>query len=633
MVWCTMILSQYVLVQHVAGRAWDETTRAAILRHYEVTRTPDGAWGLHPESPGYVFTTALAYVALRLLGLPPEHPLTAAARQWLHRQPGGVLAIPTWGKLWLALLDLYDYEGINPCPPELFLLPRILPFHPDRWYCHTRYIYLAMSHLYGRRFRASLGPLTASLRQELYGVPYESIDFRAHRHAIAASDLHVRPGPLLRLGYAVGSLYERWHPRRLRESAQEHVLQRILYEQRNSRYQALSPVNGLLNCLVLLAHHREHPDLRPSLHGLESWKWQDESAGIRYAGARSHTWDTAFAVQALLAGPRLTLEMKEALRRAYFFLDSAQLTSELPDYERQQREPVLGGWCFSDGGHRWPVSDCTAEALDAVVGLHRRLGGDLPARERIPDLRLRDAVRFILRRQNRDGGFGTYEPRRGPVFLEQVNPSEMYGQCMVEGSYVECTGSALAALAHFRELYPEALVEPIAHAVARGKRFLRRCQRSDGAWAGAWGIHFTYGTFHAVRGLRAAGVPPDDPALVRAADWLVRHQRPDGGWGEHYRGCLEGRYVEHSESQAAMTSWALLALMDVLGPHAEAVCRGVAWLRQQQRADGSWPHQAVNGVFFGTAMLDYRLYNAYFPTWALGRYATLSSHELSEPEA
>jgi lanosterol synthase len=33
--------------------------------------------------------------------------------------------------------------------------------------------------------------------------------------------------------------------------------------------------------------------------------------------------------------------------------------------------------------------------------------------------------------------------------------------------------------------------------------------------------------------------------------------------------------------------------------------------------DGDWPRDSVNGVFFGTAMLDYRLYNTYFPTWAL----------------
>src|SRR5579872_5994631 len=67
MAWCTMILSQYVIVQHLAGRQWDEATRAGIIRHYEATRAADGTWGLHPESAGYVFTTTLAYVSLRLL--------------------------------------------------------------------------------------------------------------------------------------------------------------------------------------------------------------------------------------------------------------------------------------------------------------------------------------------------------------------------------------------------------------------------------------------------------------------------------------------------------------------------------------------------------------------------------------
>src|SRR5437763_16097018 len=65
MVWCTMILSQYVIVQHLTGRRWDEVVRQGVIRQYQVTRTADGAWGLHPESGGYVFTTTLAYVALR----------------------------------------------------------------------------------------------------------------------------------------------------------------------------------------------------------------------------------------------------------------------------------------------------------------------------------------------------------------------------------------------------------------------------------------------------------------------------------------------------------------------------------------------------------------------------------------
>lgn len=620
MVWCPLILAQRIIVHRVVGRPVDPADRAGMLRQLETTRTPDGVWGLHPEAPGSVFVTTLAYVALRLLDVPAGAPPTATARRWLHAQPGGVLAVPTWGKLWLALLDLYDYRAINPCPPELLLLPGWLPIHPRRYYCHTRHIYLGLSAVYGRRVRAALGPLADELCQELYGLPRAGVRFDGHRRAVSATDVAARPGWTASRLADLLVLYERVAPAALRRRALARGLERILYEQRQSRYQALSPVNGLLNCLAIWAHDPSHPDLEPSLAGVEAWRWEDREAGVRYAGARSHTWDTAFAAQTLLEGPA-DAAVRSALRRAYRFLASAQITEELPGPAAVDRDPIRGGWCFSDGAHRWPVSDCTAEALVAVLRIDAA-AAVAPA-ERIPIDRLRDAVRFILSRQNADGGFGTYERRRGSRLLEALNPSEMFRSCMTERSYVECTGSAIAALTEFRHAHPGALDGPIGRAIDAGVRFLRAAQRPDGSYPGFWGINFTYGAFHAVRGLRAAGVPASDPGLVRAAEWLVRIQRADGGWGEHYSGCMTDRYVEHPESQAVMTSWALLALMDVVGPRTESVERGVAWLAARQEADGSWPPEAVNGVFFGTAMLDYRLYRSYFPAWALARHAAL----------
>ena len=56
---------------------------------------------------------------------------------------------------------------------------------------------------------------------------------------------------------------------------------------------------------------------------------------------------------------------------------------------------------------------------------------------------------------------------------------------------------------------------------------------------------------------------------------------------------------------------------DELSPATE---RGIAWMARRQQGDGDWPRDSVNGVFFGTAMLDYRLYNTYFPLLALARF-------------
>lgn len=623
-VWCTMILSQYVIVRHVVGRPIDEPARAAILRHYAATRTAEGGWPLHREGPAQVFTTTLAYVALRLAGAEADHELAAPARRWLHRQPGGVLGVPTWGKFWLALLGLYEDEGLSALPPELFVAPSWMPVHPRRWYCHTRCIYLGMAYLYGRQFVAGLGELGDALRRELYDQPYETIDFAAHRQHVSPVDLYAPPTRTrLALGRLVTAI-DRAAPASLRRRALERSFEQILYEQRTSRHQAISPVNGLLNCLAIFAKDPQHPELQPSLDGLEAWRWHDEAAGTRYAGARSQTWDTAFAARALVASLRVVplppdADSKDALRRAHRFLTSAQLVEELPDRQRHHRAGIRGGWCFSDGAHRWPVSDCTAEALAALLEIEA-VPDLVPEEERLPKERVRDAVAFMLARQNGDGGFGTYERARGPEWLDRLNPSEMFRGCMIDRSHVECTASVVEALAKLRAVSPELLTSAARDALSNAAAFLRLTQRPDGSYPGAWGINFTYAIFHVVKALRAAGVASSDPAIARAAAWLTRTQRADGGWGEQFSSCLTGEYVEHPESQAVMTSWAVLALAEASAA-SEAAARGAAWLQSHQRDDGSWPQEAVNGVFFGTAMLDYALYRAYFPLWALARAA------------
>jgi 2,3-oxidosqualene cyclase len=626
-VWCPMILAQYVMLRAFLQRPIPQHERVRMIRHFECTRRPEGGWGLHAESSSYVFVTVLSYVALRLLGVGADAPLTSTARRWLHAQPSGVLSVPSWGKFWLAMAGLYGYEGVNPFPPEIFLLPRRSPVHPNQLYCHTRYIYLAICFLYGSRFRANLGPIAPALRQELYPEPFETIDFSAHRHDLAATDVYVQPGRALRVAWNVMSVFERLVPklaplRALRRRALARCLARICYEQDASRFQGVSPVNGMLNAIALYVQDPRHPMLEPSLAGIESWRWDDDEEGIRFAGARSTSWDTAFATLAMLAGPS---DSRASVRRAYAYLDAAQEKGELADGEHEARLAIRGGWCFSDGHHRWPVSDCAAEALSAMLMAHAK--EILDGTQQIPAERIEAAVRFVLDRQNDDGGFGTYERRRGPHFLERLNPSEMFGDCMTELSYIECTASAVIALCHFREHYPDRLGGQTNDAIAKGCAVLRARQRADGSWPGFWGINFTYATWFAMSALRTAGAQRSDPALRRGAQWLIERQKPDGGWGEHYSSCLNATYVEHPRSQAVMTSWALLALLECVDPQAESVRLGVAWLCHAQRADGSWPEDAVNGVFFGSAMLLYRMYPTYFPLWALNRYCAIAGHD------
>ncbi|MFN5746201.1 MAG: prenyltransferase/squalene oxidase repeat-containing protein, partial [Methylococcaceae bacterium] len=391
-----------------------------------------------------------------------------------------------------------------------------------------------------------------------------------------------------------------------------------LYEQRTTRYQGISPVNGLLNTLAIFINDPHHPDLAASLEGVEAWRWEDKVEGLRYVGARSNTWDTGFVLQALTELPEPSPNIIAAAGRALNFLDGAQMVEELPGSDWGWRDPALGGWCFSDGEHRWPVSDCTAEALTGLLTIYEHPAfAELP---RLSETRLRQAAEFILSRQNTDGGFGTYERRRAGKLLELINPSEMFGQCMTELSYIECTASSVAALCHYRKHYPDLADGRIDRAIAEAIKLLRSKQLADGSYQGFWGINYTYAIFHVTKALRMAGIPADDPALTRAATWLKSKQRADGGWGEHYTSCLENRYIEHQESQAVMTSWALLTLLDSVPVRDTAIVQGIQWLLRNQEPAGGWRRQSVNGVFFGAAMLDYRLYHTYFPVWALARY-------------
>ena len=606
--WCPMITAQYVLLCHILDRPLDPARRRRVLRYFQRSRLEAGLWSLHEHEPPSLFVTTLVYVSARLLGVERDDPLIESARRFLHEE--GVLGIPSWGKFWLAVLNLYDWRGVNATLPEVWGLPRWMPLHPSNWYCHTRLIYMGMAAVYAQRFQAPVTPVIASIREELYPGGFAGADFAASRNRLRDADLYARPSVWLRVGFHFARLVDRWHSKRLRARCMEAIARNIKWELQTTDHTSISPVSGILNILALWLRDPEDADALRAFAQLDRWIWEDDEGGLRVSGARSASWDTAFALQALSAAPDVD-GVRRALRSGADYLRRQQIAVSFEGYREAYRNDPHGGWCFASGWHGWPVTDCTAEA---VLGLLAAEGDAADATA------LRDAVRFMLRGQNRDGGFGTYEAQRSMVGLEWLNPAEMFGDSMTEHSYVECTASCLAALAACGARFPQVIGRTETRAISRADAWLRRAQRRDGSWRGVWGVQFIYGTFFGIRGLLAAGARPDDPALRSACRWLLDRQREDGGWGEHYWGCHTGQYTPHTESQVIQTAWAMIALLEAGEADWTAITRGVRFLVGAQMADGTWPRQDMVGIFFRTALLDYALYRQYFPLHALGLY-------------
>jgi len=619
-VWCPMLAAQYVFVCYVTGTPIGNKRRERLLRQFEVTRLPTGTWGLHELSSPNLFMTTLVYVAARILGVTPGDSLLAPAGAFIRDQ-GGVVGIPSWGKFWLAVLNLYRWQGVNPVLPELWSLPQWFVAHPSRYYCHTRHIYLGMATIYGEKFQVPCEPLILALRAELYPGGFDRVDFGKARNKLRAEDLYTKPGLALKGVYQALRFLEWKHSERRRRSLLGELRTHLRYELQVTSHTNLSPVSGFLNLIALWIGDPLDEDLRVGLGRLEGWIWEDDANGTRVAGARSATWDTAFAAQALIAAST-HVDVEYPLQRADVFLRSQQIRSSTGRERQFFRANPEGGYCFAGVWHGWPVSDCTAEALLARLGVSRPSAsqGEIMA-----------GVRFILNSQNRDGGFGSYEARRVNLPLERLNPAEMFGDSMTEMSYIECTASCVEALAAFHRSYPEVWPQAIEGAVQRAEHSIRLRQRSDGAWDGNWGIHFIYGTLFGVRGLLAAGAVPQDPAIRRACAWIRGRQRGDGGWGEHHTSALSGSYVENSTSQTVQTAWALMALLEAEDPDWGRIERGAHFLASTRNEAGSWDRQNPEGIFFHTALLDYTLYRRYFPVWALALFETRRVARLRGP--
>ena len=637
-----LIIALYVMgkLDHVLS----EPHKIEMRRYLRNHQNEDGGFGLHIEGQSTMFGTVLSYAAMRLLGMSSNASSTVDrdnsmvdALSWI-RARGGAVNVPSWGKFYLCVLGVYDWKGLNPVPPECWLSPYTFnPLHPGRFWCHCRMVYLPMSYLYGTRATAQPTELTELLKQELYIDDYDCIDWDKTRNACAEEDLYY-PHPWIQdliwsgLSKVEQTLVKTSPGKWLRDNACKLAMEHIHYEDENTRYIDIGPVNKVLNMLCCWFENPEGSATLKHMSRLHDYLWLAED-GMKMQGYNgSQLWDCAFAVQAIVASG-LAAEYRDCLRTANNYLDQTQVQADCPgELMKWHRHISKGAWPFSTRDHGWPISDCSSEGLKAALELES-LGAALTGPP-IPVDRLEDCVNIILSYQNvGTGGWATYENTRSYPWVEIINPAETFGDIMIDYSYVECSSASLQALARFRVRYPDSRHKHnIEKSLTVGRNFLLSIQRADGSWYGSWAICFTYGTWFGIKGLVATGSTYETcSSLRRAVNFLLSKQMACGGWGESYLSSQKKKYIqlEGNEPHIVNTAWALLALVASGQAKYDAapLHRAARTLIRMQCGDGDWPQQTITGVFNRNCMITYANYRNIFPLWALGDYAT-SVHTL-----
>ncbi|XP_068090221.1 lanosterol synthase [Hyperolius riggenbachi] len=608
---------------HVTQTPLPDSTKKEMVRYLRSVQLPDGGWGLHVEDKSTVFGTALSYTSLRLLGVSQDDPDLTRARNNLHSK-GGAIGIPSWGKFWLAVLNVYSWDGMNTLFPEMWLLPQWFPAHPSKLWCHCRQVYLPMSYCYAKRVSAQEDELIRCLRQELYVQDYSSINWPAQRNNVAPCDLYTPHSKLLNFAYVLLNIYESYHIPDLRRRALCELYDHIQADDCFTKCISIGPISKVINMVVRwYVNGSKSPVFKEHVDRIADYLWIGLD-GMKMQGTNgSQLWDTAFAVQAYLeAGAHKKQQFHKALEKAHEFLRISQIPDNPQDYKKFYRQMNKGGFPFSTRDCGWIVADCTAEGLKSVLLLQENCSF---LSDHIPRDRLQQAVDVLLNMKNSDGGFATYETKRGGRLLEWLNPSEVFGDIMIDYTYVECTSAVMQALKHYQAWDPDYKAQEIRNTLQQGLNYCRSAQRDDGSWEGSWGVCFTYGIWFGLEAFACMGFNYSDRSseVQKACSFLLDHQMEDGGWGEDFESCEERRYVQSANSQIHNTCWALMGLMAVRFPLVNILERGIKLLLEKQLSNGDWPQENISGVFNKSCAISYTSYRNVFPIWTLGRFSQL----------
>jgi squalene-hopene/tetraprenyl-beta-curcumene cyclase len=638
--WCSelesnvTITAEYVFMCRMLALEDDLTERRLGLTTYLLGKQNiDGSWAIARGTDGDISTTAEAYLALRILGLGPQHEALLGAERFILRH-GGLEQLRVFTRIAFAMFGLLPWRSIPAIPPEFILLPAISPVNPfalSSWarctmiplfiICHHRPVYelreidscedISLDHLW----------LNSTHKKATVQPPWLSVILQ---NGASTKSLFTTADVFLKL-------YEKIHIRSLRTKALKACTRYVVERQEESGdWAGIFPpmLNGVM-ALSLQGYELHSPEIRRGLAAIHRFSWEDEN-GLRIQACVSPVWDTVLATIGAVDCGISDHESRDRVENAMNWVAARQITREHGDWKIYRPHLPSGGWSFEYHNSWYPDIDDTA----AVILAFLKLNPDWAESATIDR-----AVSWILGMQNRDGGWAAFDVDNDKEHLNDIPFSDMQSLC--DPSTPDVTGRVIEALGCVLQHVPQRR-EEITAASARAIKYLRRTQELPGSWFGRWGVNYIYGTSNVLCGLaslQGAMIAKTDPMIEHALRWIQHVQGIDGGWGESVASYADKRWMGRGESTPSQTAWALMALLAYLPPQHPAIQRGVEWLLKHQELapqvpayEGGAPVPTPHGrtwreeQFTGTGFpnhfyLRYHLYRHYFPMMALGRFA------------
>ncbi len=541
----------------------------------------DGGWNIYPGGPCELNATVRAYSALKICGHDPATPVLSRARDRILAL-GGLQAVNSYTKINLSLFGLFPREFAPSVPPELLLIPGNLIYEMSSW---TRAIIVPLSIIQASGVQ----------RPAPNGVTLDELLIPGKKLVLPRKD---RLSAIFNQADRVLKLWERRGLKDIRAKAVREAEKWMLERSRGADgLGAIYPsIMYSIMAMDVLGYERDQPDLVEALRHFNDLQLESVDR-LEFQPCVSPVWDTAIALFAL--GETRTLPTEAGRKAADWFLDHE--VRRKGDWAVKRPDLQPGGWAFEFANESYPDIDDTAMVL---LALEHAKASDAERQGRVE----RRAINWLIGMQSSDGGWAAFDADNNWHVLNKVPFADH--NAMLDPSCPDITGRVLEALCRRGMSYQDA-------PIARGVAYLLTHQKTDGSWYGRWGVNYIYGTFLAMRGLRASGSPNARAALEKAAEFLRSVQNPDGGWGES---CLsyDTHKFEATVSTPSQTAWALLGLRASGDITSGSVTAGENWLLEKQSGSGSWPENLATGTGFPNVFyLNYHMYAHYFPLLAL----------------